>query len=203
MPQLDATARQYVYEALLCAAFWVALWRFDAVRASALRFVAGLALGALFARAGGLLFAPAGLLLAAPLVAPARASFLSAALPALPLAFATAKLGCVAAGCCAVAGGEALGFAALGLAVRASPRVGAGLALAGIGAVRLATLPLRPEAMLSALPALLWLALAALRCRPSHGDERCPRPGNATSNGTPPSSRPGCGVSSAAPATSR
>jgi hypothetical protein len=196
MPQLDATARQYVYEAALCAAFWVALWRFDAVRASALRFVAGLALGALFARAGGLLFAPAGLLLAAPLVAPARASFLSAALPTLPLAFAIAKLGCLVAGCCAAAGVEAFGFAAVGVAVRASPRFGAGLALAGIGAVRLATLPLRPEAMLSALP------LAALRCRPSRGDERCPRPGNAISSRMPPSSRPGCGASSEAPVTS-
>ena len=202
MPQLDATARQYVYEALLCAAFWVALWRFDAARTSGLRFVAGLALGALFARAGGLLFAPAGLLLSAPLAARERATFLSAALPALPLAFATAKLGCVAAGCCAVAGGEALGFAALGLAVRASPRVGAGLALAGIGAVRLATLPLRPEASLSALPALLWLVLDALRCRPEQREAPCRHPGNAISSKTARSSRPGCGVSSAAPPTS-
>jgi hypothetical protein len=203
MPQLDATARQYVYEAALCAAFWIALWRFDAVRASALRFVAGLALGALFARAGGLLFAPAGLLLAAPLVAPARASFLSAALPTLPLAFAVAKLGCLVAGCCAAAGVEAFGFAAVGVAVYARPRFAAGLALAGIGAVRLATLPLRPDATLSALPALLWLALAALRCRPEQRDERCPRPGNAISSKTPPSSRPGCGASSAARSTSR
>jgi hypothetical protein len=194
---------QHLYEVALCAAFWASVWRFDAARTSGLRFVAGLALGALFARAGGLLFAPAGLLLSAPLAARERATFLSAALPTLPLAFATAKLGCIAAGCCAVAGGEALGFAALGLAVRASPRGGAGLALAGIGAVRLATLPLRPEASLSALPALLWLALGALRCRPSHGEAPCPHPGNAISSRTPPSSRPGCGVSSVAPPTSR
>jgi hypothetical protein len=198
MPPLDPSTRQCLYEVALCAAFWVAVWRFDAARASGLRFVAGLALGALFARAGGLLFAPAGLLLSAPLAARERATFLSAALPALPLAFATAKLGCVVAGCCAAAG----------MAVR-PPRSaswcsrGRALALAGIGAVRLATLPLRPEAVLSALPALLWLALGALRCRPSPGDERCPRPGNAISSRTPPSSKPGCVASSVGHATSR
>jgi hypothetical protein len=195
---------QHFYDVALCAAFWAAVWRFDSARASALRLVVGLAVGALLASKGGLLFVPAGLLLAAPLATRARAEFLDAALPALPLAFAVAKLGCVAAGCCAAAGVEALGFAAVGAALRFTPRrYEAALALAGIGAVRLVTLPLRPEAILSALPALLWLALGALRCRPSRGAASCPRPGNAISSRTPPSSRPGCGASSATPRASR
>jgi len=194
-----------LYEAALCAAFWVALagYRPRGAR-DAGRFVAGLALAAALARAGGLLWAPAGLLLAAPWRAPARARFLGAALPALPLAFAVAKLGCLAAGCCAAAGGEALGFAAVHAAARGLPRRrAAAVALAGIAAVRLAVIPLRPEARHSALLAAVWLAAAALRCRPFDGDDRCPRPGSATSSRTPPSSRPGCAASSAAPATSR
>jgi hypothetical protein len=196
-----------LYLTALCAAFWTALVGARAglgSREEAGRFVAGLALGALLARAGGLLFEPVGLFAAAPWRAAERARFLGAALPALPLAFAAAKLGCVAAGCCAAAGAEALGFAALHAAVRSGPqRHAAALALAGIAGVRLAALPLRPEARGSALLAVVWLALAALRCRPFRGDAPCPRPGNATSSRTPPSSRPGCDVGSAARATSR
>jgi hypothetical protein len=196
-----------LYAALLCAAFWTALRGARAGLGStedAARFVAGLALGALFARAGGLLFAPAGLLAAAPWRAAERAVFLDAALPGLPLAFAVAKLGCVAAGCCAFAGAEALGFAAVSAALRLAPRrYGAALALAGIGAVRLAALPFRPEARGSAWLAAAWLALAALRCRLSRGDAPCPPPGNATSSRTAPASRPGCGAGSEACATSR
>jgi hypothetical protein len=190
-----------LYAAALCAAFWAALGRARGGLGStgdAARCVAGLALGALFARAGGLLCAPAGLLLAAPWRAPERGRFLDAVLPALPLAFAVAKLGCVAAGCCAAAGAEALGFAAVGAALcLARERHGAVLALAGVGAVRLAALPFRPEARGSAWLAAAWLALAALRCRPSRGDAPCPPPGNATSSWTAPSSRPGCGAGSA------
>ncbi len=198
---------EQLYTAALCGAFWVALLGFrgapPAAREAA-RFVVGLALGAALARMGGLLFAPAGILLAAPLRAPRRASFLDAALPALPLACAVAKLGCVAAGCCAAAGGEALGFAAVGAALRVVPRErGAVLALAGFGLVRLAALPFRPEARGSAWLAAVWLAAAALRCPPSRGGETCPRPGSATSSRTPPSSRPGCAVSSEARAISR
>jgi hypothetical protein len=195
-----------LYLAALCAAFWTALCGARGglgSRADAGRFVAGLALGALLARTGGLLLAPVGLFAAAPWRAAGRARFLDAALPGLPLAFAVAKLGCVAAGCCAAAGAEALAFAAAHAAVRSGPRRHASaLALAGIGAVRLAALPFRPEARGSALLAVVWLALAALRCRPSRGDARCPHPGNATSNRTDPGSTPGCGASSAARATS-
>jgi hypothetical protein len=193
--------RAALYEAALCAAFWAALAGYRPRAAGdAARFVAGLALGAALARAGGLLLVPAGLLVAAP--CRGRARFLGAALPALPLAFAVAKLGCLAAGCCAAAGVEALSFAGLHAALRRLPRRhAAAAALAGIGAVRLAALPLRPEAGLSALLAAVWLAAGALRCPPSDGGDRCPRPGSATSSRTAPSSRPGCAASSAAPGT--
>lgn len=195
-----------LYSAALCAAFWVAVAGARGGLGSAgaaARFLAGLALGALLARAGGLLFVPAGILLAAPWCAPERARFLDVALPTLPLACAAAKLGCIAAGCCAGAGAEALGFTAVHAALRLGrERQAAALALAGIGAVRLAALPLRPEARGSALLAVVWLAFAALRCRPKQREAPCPHPGNATSSRTAPSSRPGCGVSSAAPAIS-
>jgi hypothetical protein len=195
-----------LYLAALCAAFWTALCGARAglgSREEAGRFVVGLALGALLARAGGLLFAPFGLFAASPWRAAERARFLATALPALPLAFAAAKLGCVAAGCCAAASAEALGFAAVHAAVRGGPRRhAAALALAGISAVRLAALPFRPEARGSALLVVVWLALAALRCRPSRGDGPCPHPGNATSSRTAPGSSPGCGAGSAGRATS-
>jgi hypothetical protein len=200
---MAAAASQGLYDAALCAAFWVALAGYRGDAGAAPRFVAGLALGALLGRAGGLLYTPVGLLLAAPWRAPARSEFLAAGWPALPLAFATAKLGCLAAGCCAAAGFEALGFGAAGAALRLAPRRHhAALALAGIAAVRLAALPLRPGAGGSAGLAAVWLALAALHCRPSRGDPRCRRPGNATSSRTPRSSRPGCAAGSPARATS-
>jgi len=159
-----------LYAAALCAAFWTAvLGARGRLRTGgeAARFIAGLALGALLAREWSLLLVPAGLLAAAPVRVPARAGFLATALPALPLACAVAKLGCLAAGCCAAAGAEALGFAAAHAGARlAGERRAAALALAGLGAVRLAALPLRPEARGSAWLAVGWLALAALRCRP-------------------------------------
>jgi hypothetical protein len=164
-----------LYGAALSAAFWVALLGARAgigSAAEAARLVLGLALGALLARAGGLLFVPAGLLLAAPWRGPARGRFLGATLPALPASFAVAKLGCLAAGCCAAAGAEALGFAALGagLGLARAERADS-LALAGLAAVRLAALPLRPEARGSAWLALGWLAFAALRWRPERGND--------------------------------
>jgi hypothetical protein len=193
-----------LYVLALSAAFWVALLGFRVAPRDAGRGVAGLVIGAALARAGGLLCVPAGLLLAAPLRAPRRDPFLDATLPALPLACAVAKLGCVAAGCCAAAGGEALGFATFGAALRLAPRThAAALALAGTGLVRLAALPFRPEARGSAWLAVVWLAAAALRCPPSRGGETCPRPGSATSSRTHPSSRPGCAASSEARAISR
>jgi hypothetical protein len=192
-----------LYEAALCAAFWVALAGFrPRAPRDAARFVLGLAAGAALARGGGLLLAPAGVLLLTPLHE--RGAYLARALPALPAAFAVAKLGCLAAGCCSAAAGEALGFAGVALlARRSAPRQAARAALAGIAAVRLAVLPLRPEAWLSALFAGVWLAAAALRCRPSDGGDPCPRPGSATSSRTAASSRPGCAGSFRTRAISR
>jgi hypothetical protein len=193
MPALAAESRQALYDAALCAAFWVAVWQLRGARAHGLRLVVGLALGALFGRAGGLLFVPAGLLLAAP--ARSRAEFLDAALPALPFAFATAKLGCLAAGCCAAAGAEALGYAALGAGVRLARARAAALALGGVAIVRIGVLPLRPEALPSLLPAVLWLALAALLCRSFRDGARCPARGGAAGNRTDVGSMPGSGTS--------
>jgi hypothetical protein len=177
MPWPDATLRQPLYDAALCAAFWVAIWQMRGVRASGLRLVAGLALGATFGRVGGLISVPAGLLLAAPWSARERDAFLDAALPALPLSFAVAKLGCVAAGCCSAAGLEAIGFAAVGAGAKLARARAAALALGGIAIVRLAVLPLRPDALPSLLPVVSWLVLAVLLCRSLRGGGRCPARG--------------------------
>jgi len=113
--------------ALLSAAFWVALIAYERREPEGergLRFIAGLALGgalahlgwaalyadrvwsapaALFSPAGFcVLFVPLGPLAAAPWRAPRaeRDRFLAAAFASLPLALATARLGCLVAGCC-------------------------------------------------------------------------------------------------------
>jgi len=188
-----------LYESALCAAFWAGVWRFRGPRERAFRFVIGLALGAVVGRVAGLMAVPLGLLLVAPLRAPGRGAFLAGALPALPLAFAVAKLGCVAAGCCRAALAEAVGFAALAIGLERVPREHAApLALAGIGALRLALLPLRPGAELSGGFAAVWLLAAALRCGATRGGDRCLRPGNATSSRMAGSSRSGCAASSRA-----
>ncbi|GAG34308.1 unnamed protein product, partial [marine sediment metagenome] len=111
----------------LCVAFWVAVMMYRG--RAPLRFVAGLVLGALFAHLGWallrvdviaarpsllldpgtgycVLFVPLGMFLAAPW----REgwvdveAFLAGALATLPLALATARLGCLLLGCCDGAG---------------------------------------------------------------------------------------------------
>jgi hypothetical protein len=196
-----------LYWSALSAAFWLALWhasRRVGGGADAARLVGGLALGAGLARLGGLLFAPVGLFFTAPRERSARQRFLDATLPVFPLAFAAAKLGCAAASCCAAPLPEALGFLALAGIVRGAPsRCELPLALAGIGAVRLALLPFRPEALFSVLPAMLWRTLGALRCRSSHGGPRCRRPGSEISRLTARSSKRGWAASWGTPASSR
>jgi prolipoprotein diacylglyceryltransferase len=189
----------------LSAAFWTALHlalREPGGRRHAARVAGGLALGALLAHLGWaalhaaalaaapgawldptrgfcVLLVPFGPLLAAPR-APARRAFLDAALGALPLAFALARLGCLAAGCCtgaatalpwAIPGADGLArhpapvyeaglCAALHLALRALPRgARAAAALVGLGLARLAVQPLRAPPALGE-PALdpRWLA---------------------------------------------
>jgi hypothetical protein len=196
--------------AALTAAFWVALAlaaRDQREPRALARIALGLALGAGLAHLGWaalhassvrtapralldprrgycVLFVPLGLLACAPRGGAARARHLASSLPALPLALAVARLGCLAAGCCLGTpselpwaargpGGETLhpvalydaaGGAALHAALRAAPRaLRAGLALAGLGALRLALEPLRASPPLGE-PALApaWLAGAWL-----------------------------------------
>jgi prolipoprotein diacylglyceryltransferase len=189
-------------QAAACSlAFWVALQRAKREpggRAHAARVAAGLALGALLAHLGWaalhaealrdapaawldptrgycVLFVPWGILALRPRAGPGRRTYLDASLGALPLAFAIARLGCLAAGCCAGAatdlpwavGGahptplyDAAACAALQLVCGKLPRgARGGGALAGLGLVRLALEPLRAAPPLGE-PALepAWLA---------------------------------------------
>lgn len=168
---------------VLWAAFWTALFSFrrrDPGNAAALRFVLALGCGAGLAHLGWallhlprvcrhpavlldgsrgftLLTVPLGVFLAVPWrrPRPARERFLATALRALPLAFAVAKLGCLAAGCCGgipvnekrlhpTAFYELAGFVLLGAALRgrSDPWVPAVFAF-GFGAIRLVVEPLR------------------------------------------------------------
>jgi len=124
------------------------------------------------------LFAPLGILAAAPFRGAARERYLPAALGSLPEAFAVARLGCLACGCCR-GRGEILGADAtllfeiaallvLGGWTGRLPAVWVGPAtLSGFGAIRLLTEPLRAPARLappSIAPAVLaigWIAVAA------------------------------------------
>jgi hypothetical protein len=209
------------------AAFWIALAVFAARRertASARRFAAGLALGALLAHAGWaalhlplvraaprlladplagftVLALPLGVLAAAPWRAPRaeREGWLAAALGALPLAIAAARLGCVAAGCChGTASGvpwaigarhptalyESAAFALLHLAAARTPRAWAPAAtLIGFGAIRLAVEPWRappplgPAAVPPATLAAAWIGVGlAFARRPWLARARCEGP---------------------------
>jgi hypothetical protein len=184
-------SRAALAPALLVAAFALALGLARARSAGAVatsRLAAGLVLGALCAHLGWALlhlpavaalplalldptrgfcalFVPLGVALAAPRPRVLRDAYLDASLPALPLALALARLGCLLAGCChgvASDGPLALALGPGGAPVHATPlyecaalvalhallaraprRARAGLALAGLGAVRLAVEPLR------------------------------------------------------------
>lgn len=183
------------------AAFWITLYRLmrdPGGRAHVTRTAAGLALGAVLAHLGWaalhakalrdtpvawldptrgycVLFVPWGVLALGPRADRLRHAYLSASLGALPLAFAIARLGCIAAGCCAGAatelpwgvGGahptplyEAAACGALYLFCGRLPRdARGGAALAGLGCARLALEPLRAAPPLGR-PALepAWLA---------------------------------------------
>ena len=193
----------------LWAAFWTAVLtyrRCNAGQAGALRFVLALVCGAALAHVGWallhlprvvrhatvlldpsrgftLLLVPLGAFVAVPWRRPlARDRFLASALRAMPLAFAVARLGCLAVGCC---GGvpvarvsmspgvsrhlpvlhptalyEVAGFILLHTALRRSPDAWVSPAFAfGFGAIRLAIEPLRatPPLGAPAIPAV-WLA---------------------------------------------
>jgi hypothetical protein len=169
---------------LLGAAFAHGGWA--ALHAGALRAAPGALLDP--TRGFCVLFVPWGLLAAAPRGRESRQRFLAATLGTLPLPLAVARLGCLAAGCClgapsdlpwstADAAGtgrhpaaacDALGCAALHLALRRLPEpLRAAAALAGLGALRLATQPLRAPPPLGDPAvdprwlAVLWIGLGA------------------------------------------
>jgi len=129
------------------------------------------------------LFVPFGLLVAAPWRrgGPALSAHLGAGLVALPLSLAVARLGCFAAGCCLgqptdlpwglrwrpaaspvhpIALYEVAGLSVLAAALERVPRtLRPGLALAGVGGLRLALGPLRTPSPLGApLLAPAWIA---------------------------------------------
>jgi hypothetical protein len=164
----------------LAGAFWMAI--FDYLRRggsaqSGPRLVAGLVLAAASAHLGwallhldvvisdprpllnpaagqSVLFAPLGILAVAPRGRVARQRYLAAALGSLPAAFAVARLGCVARGCCHGLTGafgthptrlyEIAGLLGLGEWTRRLPAAWVGPAtLSGFGALRLLTEPFR------------------------------------------------------------
>ncbi len=164
----------------LGGAFWMATHgylRRGGEAESGLRFVAGLALAAGASQIGwvllhldrvpadpralldlatgqSVLFAPLGLLAVAPWSRAARERYLAAALGSLPRAFAVARLGCLAAGCCHGVTGihgthptrlyEIVGLLALDAGTRRLPSAWVGPAtLVGFGGVRLLTEPVR------------------------------------------------------------
>lgn len=166
----------------LCAAFWTALLLYRGERP--LRFVAGLALGALFAHLGwallqlpavarqsawlldvssgfSVLFVPLGPLLLTPS---------AAALATLPLALGVARSGCLAAGCCHGPAGEPTplaeiaGLVALHAGIARLPeRRVVPAVLAGLALLRLATQPWRAAPPLGE-PLLAPSTLAAVWC---------------------------------------
>jgi hypothetical protein len=164
----------------LGGAFWMATHgylRRGGEAQSGLRFVAGLALAAGASQIGwvllhldrvpadpralldlatgqSVLFAPLGLLAVAPWSRAARERYLAAALGSLPRAFAVARLGCLAAGCCHGVTGihgthptrlyEIVFLLALDAGTRRLPSAWVGPAtLVGFGGVRLLTEPVR------------------------------------------------------------
>jgi hypothetical protein len=195
----------------LSCSFWVALAIYGWHAPDAVRMGVGLALGATFAHFGWLilhvdrvateplawvaqpagfcvLFVPLGPLAAAPWREPIaeRTRFLAASFAALPLALATARLGCLAAGCCegvptalpwglpARSGGppllhptalyEIVGLVVLhGFVARAPrPRIAPVFFLVGFGALRLLVDPFRAPPRLG--PPLVPARVLALLC---------------------------------------
>jgi hypothetical protein len=169
----------------LGGAFWMAIFvylRRGGTAESGTRFVIGLALAGGAAHLGwaflhldevmahprallnpavghSVLFAPLGILALAPGRRAARQRYLAAALGSLPQAFAVARLGCLACGCCqgtsAVFGADATllceiaGLLALdGLTRRLSAAWVGPVTLSGFGTLRLLTEPFRAPAPL-------------------------------------------------------
>jgi len=188
----------------LGGAFWMAIvvyLRRGGEAESGTRFVAGLALAGASAHLGwallhlhdamahprallnpavghSVLFAPLGILALAPGSRAARERYLAAALGSLPQAFAVARLGCLACGCChgtpgvftadAIPVCEIAGLLTLAGWTRRLPAAWVGPAtLSGFGTLRLVTEPFRAASPLgepliapTAL-AIGWIAVGA------------------------------------------
>lgn len=163
------------------------------------RFFAGLALGVGAAHLGwralhlgafesealagfSIVFLPLGVLVSVAGTGGLQGRYAAAAFGALPLAFATARLGCLVAGCCHRPGDlvsaavvEIAGAAGLDALLRhVAPSLLLPLVLFGLGAIRLASEPLRPippfgaPAVSAAIPAAGWVVAGiVLSCRRS------------------------------------
>lgn len=199
-PSLAEAARRLS----LAGAFWAAIFEYlrrGGAAETGSRFVAGLFAAALLAHLGwallhlddvrahptvladpfvghSVLFAPLGTLLVAPGRGSARRRYLSAGLGSLPRAFAVARLGCLAAGCChgvasadgldPVPVGDIAGLLLLsGLTQRLPEALVAPVTLSGFGALRLALEPLRappplgPPLVAPSVLAIGWIVAGA------------------------------------------
>jgi hypothetical protein len=136
------------------------------------------------------LFAPLGILASAPRSAAARERYLAAALGSLPQAFAVARLGCLACGCCYGSFGvlgpkatllcEVAGLLALSGWTRRLPAPWVAPAtLSGFGALRLLTEPFRVPSPLGEpliAPGALAIGWIAVGAAMATAASRRPRP---------------------------
>jgi hypothetical protein len=200
----------------LGGAFWMAIFGYlqrGGSAESGARFVAGLALAAASAHLGwallhldevmaqpralldpaaghSVLFAPLGVIAVTPRRPAARERYLGAALGSLPHAFAVARLGCIACGCCHGAAGffgdhptrlyEIAGLLGLARWTRRLPQAWVGAAtLSGFGALRLAVEPFRAPSPLGEpliAPGTLGMGWIAIGSAMAVAASRRPRP---------------------------
>ena len=200
----------------LGGAFWMAIFvylRRGGEAESGTRFVAGLALAGASAHLGwallhlqdvmahprvllnpaaghSVLFAPLGILALSPGTRAARERYLAAALGSLPEAFAVARLGCLASGCCqgtlavfgidAIPLGEIAGLLALARWTRRLPAAWVGPAtLSGFGTLRLLSETFRAPAPLGEpllSPSVLGIGWVAVGAAMGLAVSRRPRP---------------------------
>lgn len=200
----------------LGGAFWMAIFGYlhrGGPAESGVRFVAGLVLAASSAHLGwallhldevmahprtllhpaaghSVLFAPLGVMALLPRGWAAREQYLGAALGSLPHAFAVARLGCIACGCCHGTPGffgdhptrlyEIAGLLGLAAWTRRLPRAWVGPAtLSGFGALRVVIEPFRAPSPLGEpliAPGALGMGWIAIGSAMAVAASRRPRP---------------------------